>query len=70
METKIITPLTAREKEVFELMKQGKTSKQIAELLHRSIYTVNTHRETILWKLNAHTTIEAINNEKKLHEPD
>jgi DNA-binding NarL/FixJ family response regulator len=44
--------LTPREREVLQLIAEGKTSNQIGEHLHVSIRTVETHRATILSKLN------------------
>jgi two-component system response regulator NreC len=46
------TPLTPREEEVLVLMAQGKTSRQIADLLQISPKTVETHRMHIMKKLN------------------
>lgn len=43
--------LTQREKEVIELVAQGKTSKDIAKELHLSKHTIDTHRRRILEKL-------------------
>lgn len=56
------TELTRREKEILLLIRQGLFSKEIADHLHISIYTVNNHRKNILVKLNAGNGIEAINN--------
>ncbi len=44
-------PLTKREKEVAKLLAEGKSSKEIAELLYISIYTVRRHRDNIMKKL-------------------
>jgi DNA-binding NarL/FixJ family response regulator len=44
--------LTQREKEVVELVTQGKTSKEIGEQLHLSKHTIDTHRRKILEKMN------------------
>lgn len=52
--------LTHREKEILLLMKQGKASKQIADILDISINTVNRHRQNILEKLSVANSIEAI----------
>jgi two-component system, NarL family, nitrate/nitrite response regulator NarL len=43
--------LTAREKEIIELLKDGATNKQIADQLFLSIYTVETHRKNLMRKL-------------------
>ena len=53
--------LTNREKDVLQLIRQGFLSKEIADKLHLSIYTVNNHRKNILSKLNVDNMIEAIN---------
>lgn len=44
-------PLTTREREVLQLIADGKTSKEIAQLLFISIHTVNNHRKNIKHKL-------------------
>ncbi|MFW6127409.1 MAG: response regulator transcription factor [Thermodesulfobacteriota bacterium] len=44
-------PLTKREKEVAKLLAEGKSSKEVAELLYISIYTVRRHRDNIMRKL-------------------
>ena len=53
--------LTGREKEILLLIRQGFLSKEIADKLNLSIYTVNNHRKNILAKLNVDNVIEAIN---------
>ena len=45
-------PLSPREKTIVKLLVEGKTPKEIAELLYISIFTVRRHRENILRKLN------------------
>jgi len=52
--------LTRRETEVFELVAQGKTSKQIAAALEISVHTVNNHRKRICRKLGVHSTAELV----------
>lgn len=44
--------LTEREIEVLEYIKKGFTNQTIAEVLHRSIWTIKTHRKNIKQKLN------------------
>jgi DNA-binding NarL/FixJ family response regulator len=44
-------PLTTREREILSLIANGKTSKEIAQLLFISIHTVNNHRKNIRHKL-------------------
>ena len=50
--------LTPREREVLQLIAEGKTSNQIGEHLHVSIKTVETHRAGILNKLNIRSVAE------------
>ncbi|MBO0912407.1 MAG: response regulator transcription factor [Acidobacteria bacterium] len=51
-----IDPLTARERQVLQLVAEGKTTKESAEVLHISIKTAETHRAHIMEKLNIHET--------------
>lgn len=51
--------LSAREKQVLQLIDKGMTSKGIADLLSISIYTVSRHRQAILEKLQVRNAIEA-----------
>lgn len=46
--------LSAREREVLQLIAEGKTSREIAELLNLSVKTVQTHRTNLMQKLNLH----------------
>jgi DNA-binding NarL/FixJ family response regulator len=50
--------LTDREREVLQLMAEGKSSKVIANQLNLSIKTIETHRMKIMEKLNIHTVAE------------
>lgn len=52
--------LTPREKEVLRLIRDGLPSKQIADALGISIFTVNRHRQNILVKLSVGNSVEAI----------
>jgi DNA-binding NarL/FixJ family response regulator len=52
--------LTEREREVLQLVAEGKTNKEIANDLTLSLYTVDTHRTHILQKLNLHSVPELI----------
>lgn len=51
--------LTKREKEIIALVDQGKASKEIAEILSVSIFTINRHRQNILEKLQVKNSHEA-----------
>jgi RNA polymerase sigma factor (sigma-70 family) len=52
--------LTPREREILQLIAEGKSNKDIANLLNLSLYTVETHRSNILEKLNLHSVPELI----------
>jgi two-component system response regulator NreC len=52
--------LTAREKEVLQLLAEGKTNKQAAAILDLSLYTVESHRTNLMQKLNLHNTAEIV----------
>jgi DNA-binding NarL/FixJ family response regulator len=52
--------LTAREREVLQLLAEGRNNKEVAGVLHLSLYTVETHRANILQKLNLHNQAELI----------
>jgi two-component system, NarL family, response regulator NreC len=52
--------LTSREREVLQLLAEGKSNKEAASTLHVSLHTIETHRSNILEKLNLHGTPELI----------
>ena len=52
--------LTEREREVFQLVAEGHSNKEVADLLSISVATVETHRAHILQKLDVHTTAELV----------
>jgi DNA-binding NarL/FixJ family response regulator len=52
--------LTEREREILQLLAEGKANKEVATLLNISPYTVETHRKHILEKLNLHNPAELI----------
>jgi DNA-binding NarL/FixJ family response regulator len=52
--------LTDREKQVLQLLAEGKSNKEVAALLNLSPYTVETHRTHIMQKLNLHNTAEIV----------
>ncbi|MBM3754139.1 MAG: response regulator transcription factor [Acidobacteria bacterium] len=52
--------LSSREREVLQLIAEGKTNKEIAGLLNLSVYTVDAHRGRIMEKLNLHSTGELV----------
>ncbi len=52
--------LTTREREVLQLIAEGKTNKEIANLLKLSVYTVDAHRGRIMEKLNMHSVTDLV----------
>ncbi len=52
--------LTTREREVLQLLAEGKNNKEVAGVLNLSLYTVETHRSNIFQKLNLHSGAELI----------
>ena len=52
--------LTTREREILQLIAEGRSNKDIANILNLSVYTIETHRGNILEKLNLHTIPELI----------
>ena len=52
--------LTTRERELLQLIAEGKSNKDVAHMLNLSVYTVETHRSNILGKLNLHSVPELI----------
>lgn len=55
-----VSYLSKREREIIEYIKKGHTSKQTAEILNISHYTVETHRKNILKKLELNSIKELI----------
>jgi DNA-binding NarL/FixJ family response regulator len=52
--------LSTREREIFQLIAEARTNKEVAELLEISPATVETHRARILQKLDIHNTAELV----------
>jgi two-component system response regulator NreC len=52
--------ITPREREIVKLIAEGYTNQQIADILHRSVKTIESHRANILRKLNIHDSIELV----------
>lgn len=52
--------LSSREREILQLIAEGKANKEVAALLNLSQHTVETHRTNILQKLNLHSVPELI----------
>jgi DNA-binding NarL/FixJ family response regulator len=52
--------LTDREKEVLQLLAEGRSNKEVATLLDLGLSTVETHRANLMQKLNLHNTAEIV----------
>jgi two-component system, NarL family, response regulator NreC len=52
--------LTPREREILQLVAEGKSNKEVANLFHLSVYTVETHRANIMEKLKLKSVPELI----------
>ena len=52
--------LTPREREILQMLAEGKSNKDIATVLHLSLYTVETHRRNLQEKLNLHSFPELV----------
>jgi DNA-binding NarL/FixJ family response regulator len=60
-EKKAILPrLTAREREVVQLLAEGKSTKEVASMLGLSVKTAETHRSNIMRKLGLHCLSEVV----------
>jgi DNA-binding NarL/FixJ family response regulator len=52
--------LTDREKEILQLLAEGRSNKEVANLLGLSVTTVETHRTNMMQKLGLHSTAEIV----------
>jgi DNA-binding NarL/FixJ family response regulator len=52
--------LTDREKEVLQLLAEGRSNKEVASLLDLGLSTVETHRANLMQELNLHNTAEIV----------
>jgi two-component system response regulator NreC len=52
--------LSSREREVLQMIAEGKTNKEIATVLNLSVYTVDSHRGHIMEKLNLHSVTDLV----------
>jgi two-component system, NarL family, response regulator NreC len=52
--------LTEREREVLQLLAEGKSNKEAATILNLSPYTIETHRQNLTQKLGLHNTAEIV----------
>jgi DNA-binding NarL/FixJ family response regulator len=68
-------PLTGRERQVLQLVAEGKTTKEVACMLNLSVKTAETHRSNIMAKLGLHSISEVVlyavrNNIVQAFNPD
>ena len=54
------SPLTPREREVVQLLAEGKSSKEVASVLGISVKTAETHRINLMRKLDCHSVAEVV----------
>jgi RNA polymerase sigma factor (sigma-70 family) len=52
--------LTVREKEILQLLAEGKSNKEVATMLNLSTNTVETHRTRLMQKLDLHSAAEIV----------
>lgn len=52
--------LTERERQLYQILAEGKSNKEIANLLNLSLHTVETHRTRIMEKLDVHSSAELV----------
>jgi two-component system response regulator NreC len=52
--------LTDREREVLQLLAEGRSNKEVAAILDVGVSTVETHRANLMQKLNLHNTAEIV----------
>lgn len=55
---KPLSKLTPKEREVLQLIAEGKSTKEVAAILNTSISTIETHRQHVMEKLKIHTVAE------------
>ncbi len=52
--------LTEREKEILQMLAEGRSNKEVASILNLSINTIETHRTRIMQKLNLHSAADIV----------
>ncbi len=65
-ETEDMPPLTEREREVLQLIAEGKKNAEIAQIMSRSLHTVRNHRARLMRKLGAHSATELVEAAERL----
>lgn len=56
--SRVVIELTARQRQILQLIAEGKQNKEIAEIIHVSVKTIEFHRARLMTKLGAHTVAE------------
>jgi DNA-binding NarL/FixJ family response regulator len=59
-DSKLLNRLTTREREILQLIAEARSHQEIAEMLHISVRTVDTHRNNIIQKLGLHDTASLV----------
>ena len=54
------SPITARQREVLQLLAEGKSSKEVANILGITFKTAETHRSNLMRRLNCHSVMELV----------
>jgi DNA-binding NarL/FixJ family response regulator len=54
------SPITGRQREVLQLLVEGKSSKEVANILGISFKTAETHRQNLMRRLNCHSVTELV----------
>jgi DNA-binding NarL/FixJ family response regulator len=65
-DTSCTDPLTQREREVMQLIAEGKSNKEVARQLDLSVKTVESHRRNLMVKLSIHETAGLVRHAMKL----
>jgi len=55
-----VSRLTPRQREIVQLLAEGKSSKEVAVALGLSVKTAETHRANIMFRLNCHSISELV----------
>ena len=58
--TPTLPTLTPRERQIVQLLAEGKSTKEVASVLDLSVKTAETHRSNIMRKLNIHSVSELV----------
>jgi DNA-binding NarL/FixJ family response regulator len=54
------SPITGRQREVLQLLAEGKSSKEVANILGITLKTAETHRSNLMQRLNCHSVTELV----------